>query len=193
MSRVIICSCVLTIELKILQLRLCRNMRKKLSISTSNELENDKMLLHIVTTSHLFISWNPFNDGEGYESTINRIYRLVCSYRMQWNLVSRARVGLRVPLSLLFSEQVFLNSIHLRNYDYWTSLVVQWLRIRLPMQGTRVRALVQEDPTCRGATKPVCHNYWAHVPQLLKPTRLEPVLCNKRSHRNEEPAHHNEE
>ena len=25
--------------------------------------------------------------------------------------------------------------------------------------GTRVRALVWEDPTCRGATKPVCHNY----------------------------------
>ena len=29
------------------------------------------------------------------------------------------------------------------------------------MQGTRVRALVREDPTCRGATKPVRHNYWA--------------------------------
>ena len=40
-----------------------------------------------------------------------------------------------------------------------TSLVAQWLRIRLPMQGTRVQALVQEDPTCCGATKPVCHNY----------------------------------
>ena len=40
-----------------------------------------------------------------------------------------------------------------------TSLVAQWLRIRLPMQGTRVRALVREDPTCRGATKPVHHNY----------------------------------
>ena len=40
-----------------------------------------------------------------------------------------------------------------------TSLVVQWLRIHLPMQGTRVRALVWEDPTCRGATKPVRHNY----------------------------------
>ena len=25
--------------------------------------------------------------------------------------------------------------------------------------GTRVRALVREDPTCCGATKPVCHNY----------------------------------
>ena len=73
------------------------------------------------------------------------------------------------------------------------------------MQGTWVRALVQEDSTCRGATKPVSHNYlaralepashnyWAHVPQLLKPTHLEPVLRNKRSHRNEKPAHHNEE
>ena len=39
------------------------------------------------------------------------------------------------------------------------SLVAQGLRICLPMQGTRVRALVWEDPTCRGATRPVSHNY----------------------------------
>ena len=39
------------------------------------------------------------------------------------------------------------------------SLGAQWLRVCLPMQGTRVRALVREDPTCRGATKPVSHNY----------------------------------
>ena len=39
------------------------------------------------------------------------------------------------------------------------SLVVQWLRNHLPMQGTRVQALVRVDPTCRGATKPVQHNY----------------------------------
>ena len=39
------------------------------------------------------------------------------------------------------------------------SLVAQWLRICLSMQGTRVRALVREDPTCRGATRPVSHNY----------------------------------
>ena len=43
--------------------------------------------------------------------------------------------------------------------DLGTSLVAQWLRIRLPMQGTRVRALVWEDPTCRGAAGPVSHNY----------------------------------
>ena len=47
------------------------------------------------------------------------------------------------------------------------SLVGQWLRIRLPMQGTRVWALVREDPTCRRATGPVSHNYWAWEPQLL--------------------------
>ena len=42
-----------------------------------------------------------------------------------------------------------------------TSLVAQSLRVRLPIQGTRVRALVRENSTCRGATKPVHHNYWA--------------------------------
>ena len=38
-------------------------------------------------------------------------------------------------------------------------LVAQWLRIRLPMQGIWVQALVWEAPTRHGATKPVCHNY----------------------------------
>ena len=36
-----------------------------------------------------------------------------------------------------------------------TSLVVQSIRIHLPMQGTRVRSLGGEDPTCCRATKPV--------------------------------------
>ena len=38
------------------------------------------------------------------------------------------------------------------------SLVAQWLRVCLPMQGTRVRALVWEDPTCHGAAGPVSRN-----------------------------------
>ena len=50
------------------------------------------------------------------------------------------------------------HSILYQNHVKGTSLVAQWLRIRLPMQGTRVRALAQEDPTCREATKPVRHN-----------------------------------
>ena len=40
---------------------------------------------------------------------------------------------------------------------------------------------------------PMSHNYRAHVPQLLKPKRLEPVLCDKRSHRNEKPVHRTKE
>ncbi|KAJ8795983.1 hypothetical protein J1605_002745 [Eschrichtius robustus] len=53
-------------------------------------------------------------------------------------------------------------------FHFRASLVAQWLRICLPMQGTRVRALVREDPTCRGATtpcpcatttEPACRNY----------------------------------
>ena len=47
------------------------------------------------------------------------------------------------------------------------SLVAQWIRFRLPMRGTRVRALGGEDPTYRGATKPVRHNYWGFT---LEPT-----------------------
>ena len=61
------------------------------------------------------------------------------------------------------------------------------------MQGTQVRALVWEDPTCHRAPKPMRHNSWAHVPQLLKPARLEPVLCKKRRHLNEKPAHRNKD
>ena len=85
------------------------------------------------------------------------------------------------------------NSFGGQNVYGWTSLVAQWLRIRLPMQGTWVWSLVREDPTCSEATKPVCHKYWACMLQLLKPARLEPVLRNKRNHHNEKPMHHNEE
>ena len=46
-----------------------------------------------------------------------------------------------------------------------TFLVVQWLRMHLPTQVIWVQSLVQGDP----------------------------VLCNKRGHRNEKPMHHNPE
>ena len=47
----------------------------------------------------------------------------------------------------------------LKKTGFRASLVAQWLRVCVLMQGTRVRALVWEDPTCRGATRPVSHNY----------------------------------
>ena len=54
------------------------------------------------------------------------------------------------------------------------SLVAQWLRISLPMQGTRVRALVWEDPTCRGANGPVSHNCWACASGACAPRQERP-------------------
>ena len=57
------------------------------------------------------------------------------------------------------------------------------------MQGTRVRALVREDPTCRGATKPVCHDYWACEPQLmsLRATTTEAHVPRARALQQEKP------
>ena len=43
------------------------------------------------------------------------------------------------------------------NTSHRASLVAQWLRVRLLMQGARVRAPVREDPTCREAAGPVSH------------------------------------
>ena len=67
-----------------------------------------------------------------------------------------------------------------------TSLVVQWLRICLPVQGTRVQSLVQEDPTCHGATKArapqllsLCSR--AHEPQLLSPRATTTEACAPRA------------
>ena len=61
------------------------------------------------------------------------------------------------------------------------SLVVQWLRIHLAIQGTLVRSLVQEDPTCCRTTKT--------APQLLsqssrarEPKRRSPCPTNTEAH-----------
>ena len=67
----------------------------------------------------------------------------------------------------------------------WASLVTQWLRICLPMQGTRVRALVWKIPHAAEQMGP-----WATA---TEPARLEPVLRNKRGQDSERPAHRDEE
>ena len=71
-------------------------------------------------------------------------------------------------------------SYYLRN-TFRASLVAQWLRICLPMQGTRVRALVWEDPTCRGATGPVSPNYWARASGACAPQREAAIVRGPRT------------
>ena len=90
---------------------------------------------------------------------------------------------------LVYSQQS-IHSYPLK-WKNGASLVARWLRIHLLIQGTQVQALVREDPTCHGGTKPVrhnyrpcvlepaSHNYWGRVPQILKPALLEPGLRDK--------------
>ena len=61
-----------------------------------------------------------------------------------------------------------------------TSLVVQWLRICLPMQGTGVQSLVGKlrSHMPHRATKPVCRNNRARMLQQQK----DSTCCNKRVH-----------
>ena len=82
-------------------------------------------------------------------------------------------------LFLLNSKNVCYYSVKTER-EWRTSLVVQWIRLCMPMQGTRVQSVVQEDPACHGATKPMHHNCWSpcsrvYAPQQEKP--LQGVAC----------------
>ena len=96
-------------------------------------------------------------------------------YRIKSNLLNLAKTSIiclpatsfhLIPILPFTTVKLFLTG-HLafpHRHDFkivllWASLVVQWLRICLPMQGTQVQALVWEDSTCRGAAGPVSHNY----------------------------------
>ena len=62
-----------------------------------------------------------------------------------------------------------------------TSLVAQWLRIRLPIQGTWVRSLVREDPTCHGATETVCTTTEACAPRACAAQQEKPLQREART------------
>ena len=83
-------------------------------------------------------------------------------------------VSLRIG-NLCYSDKQPLHFSGLKQ-GLGTSLVAQWLRICLPVQATRVRSLVREDPTCCGATEP-------HAPQLLnlRSRAHEPQLLSPRA------------
>ena len=100
-------------------------------------------------------------------------------------VIKKKKKDLNQRKAMLCSRTVRFNTININSLPNWswfntnlinilweTSLVAQWLRICLPMQGTQVWSLVREDPTCHGATNPVRHNYWTCVPHLLKPARF---------------------
>ena len=67
-----------------------------------------------------------------------------------------------------------ISMLTLRNKHPGLPLVAQWLRVCLPVQGTRVRALVWEDSTCRGATGPMSNNYGACASGACAPQQERP-------------------
>ena len=54
------------------------------------------------------------------------------------------------------------------------SLVIQWIRIHLPMKGTQVQSLVWKDSRCQGATKA----YVLQFPQSPPPITSTPRGCS---------------
>ena len=81
------------------------------------------------------------------------------------NYLNSEQTALRTGMRMFSPEGIFSESEKTKigkvkvKMPPRASLVAQWLRIHLPMQGTWVRSLVREDPTCCGTTKPVRHNY----------------------------------
>ena len=90
--------------------------------------------------------------------------------------------------SLTTCRPMMMNSQFLPTRSLWKEIkhinkmlgASLWLSVKNPPahEETWVQSLIREDPTCNGATKPVCHNcwacapeprshnYWAHKPQL---------------------------
>ena len=97
-----------------------------------------------------------------------------------------------------FLKMLWKNPIELfgqLDFSRWTFLVAQWIRTHLPMQmrcafnrwSEKIPHALEQLSPCATATEPVL---WSPLAtQLLKPKCLEPMLCNKKSHHNEKPAH----
>ena len=69
---------------------------------------------------------------------------------------------------------LWLDLVCLKNTIIGTCLVVQWLRIHLPMQGTQVRALVQEDPNAAEQLSLCATTTEARVPRARAPQQEKP-------------------
>ena len=93
-----------------------------------------------------------------------------------WRTVRRFLKKLKIELP--YDPEISLLGIYpektIIQKSHGASLVAQWLRVCLLMQGTRVRALVWEDPTCHGATRPVSHSCWACASGACAPRQEMP-------------------
>ena len=77
--------------------------------------------------------------------------------RTVWRFLKKLKMELlydpAIPLLGIYPEKTIIQEA-----SCGASLVAQWLRVCLLVRGTRVQALVWEDPTCCGAAGPVGHS-----------------------------------
>ena len=137
---------------------------------------------------------------------------LGASHLLRWLTLCGVYVSLSKSTSYLSKKKdwlIWVNFVmcilpQLKKKNSRTSLVVQWIGIHLPMRDTSSipgpgrshRDAMEQLSPCATTTEPVlwsleatttepmCRKYWSQH-------TLEPVLCNKRSHHSEKPAHYN--
>ena len=76
---------------------------------------------------------------------------------MEWSKqANKEKENRREPIKKKKTYRIFQK---IEKSGFRAFMVVQGLRICLPMQDIQVPFLVGEDSTCLGAAKPVIHNY----------------------------------
>ena len=126
----------------------------------------------LLSTFQSLLKFVLYITSRGFNCIYQKEQGKVCLYHLP-----RSETLLVYFLQILLPLQIMYLEMNLG-----TSLVAQWLRICLPVQGTLVRALVQEDPTCRGTTNkstcPVCATTTEPALQSPRATTTEPTCHN---------------
>ena len=151
-------------------------VQKEQKLTVSQILRGPALLLYFLLTPG---TWGPGSFAHVLLRAVNILEGDPCSHRRICVEVQLHLEQLRFYLcysKITFFEgrALMFAKICLQNLQFGASLVAQWLRVCLPMQGTRVRAVVWEDPTCRGATEPMSHNYWACASGACAPQQERP-------------------
>ena len=140
-------------------LSLCFDPLPRLSSSLVSQALAPKFLLLIQFALHLYLLPLTMPHSETHQGIF-------------LTPTSKNKKALKILSRLLWIKSML--PLWYKNNCRGASLVAQWLRVCLPVQGTRVQALVWEDPTCRGATRPVSHNYWACASGACAPQQERP-------------------